>query len=223
MKRLLSDFSEIQVVDEASNVAEAIDKIKLHSPDLLFLDIQLREDTGFDLLKKAEYSGEVIFVTAWDQYALRAFEVNALDYLQKPVSPERLGVAINKLNTNKASITKTKFKKFNIDDMVFLNLGNKIRFLQVESILIITAVGAYSELSTIDGEKGLVTKALKEWEERLPVNFFVRVHRSTIINIKYIMNISKEPNYSYRIYLKNINKEIIVSRRYAQKIKKIFG
>src|SRR3954470_2653116 len=97
LKKLLQEHSDIQVIDEASNADEGIEKIELQNPDLIFLDIQMPGKTGFDLLSELEKSPRVIFTTAYDEYALKAFEVNALDYLLKPVEPKRLADAVHKL------------------------------------------------------------------------------------------------------------------------------
>src|SRR6187399_824579 len=97
LRKLLQDFPEIEVVDEAANVDEGIDKIDLHHPDLIFLDIQMPGKTGFDLLQEIDRAPHVIFTTAYDEFAIRAFEVNALDYLMKPVEPKRLADALHKL------------------------------------------------------------------------------------------------------------------------------
>src|SRR5688572_19388466 len=97
LRKLLQDFPEIEVVDEASNAEEGVLKIENHNPDLIFLDIQMPGKTGFDMLSELDHAPQVIFTTAYDEYALKAFEVNALDYLLKPVEPRRLADAVEKL------------------------------------------------------------------------------------------------------------------------------
>jgi len=97
LRKLLQEYPEIEIVDEAANVDEAVKKIKEHTPDLIFLDIQMPGKTGFDLLNELEHTPDIIFTTAYDEYALRAFDVNALDYLLKPIEPKRLAEAIHKM------------------------------------------------------------------------------------------------------------------------------
>src|SRR5881227_3521711 len=105
LKKLLQEFGEIEVIDEAANVQEGVEKIEQHNPDLIFLDIQMPGKTGFDLLEELERSPKVIFTTAYDEFALKAFEVNALDYLLKPVEPRRLSDALEKLKKSHTSLT----------------------------------------------------------------------------------------------------------------------
>src|SRR5213080_1812145 len=107
LKKLLQDFGEIEVIDEASNVQEGIEKIEQQNPDLIFLDIQMPGKTGFDLLEELERAPKVIFTTAYDEFALKAFEVNALDYLLKPVEPKRLADAVMKLHHVESSGSNT--------------------------------------------------------------------------------------------------------------------
>lgn len=222
LKSLLSDYNLIEVVGEADSVITAIKLINEKDPDLIFLDIQMPGESGFDLLDKIDLKAKVIFVTAFDEYAIRAFEVDAVDYLLKPVNPERLKSAIERLEREglREVITKRKLK---YDDMMFIVINNHIKFLRVSSIACIQAAADYSEIITTDGKKGLVQKSMSEWEERLPENYFIRIHRSTIINMEYVDRVEEWFNNSYHVYLKNIDTPFIISRRYAAKIKERLG
>lgn len=222
LKSLLSDYNLIEVVGEADSVNTAIKLINEKDPDLIFLDIQMPGESGFDLLDKIDLKAKVIFVTAFDEYAIRAFEVDAVDYLLKPVNPERLKSAIERLEREglREAITKRKLK---YDDMMFLVINNHIKFLRVSSIACIQAAADYSEIITTDGKKGLVQKSMSEWEERLPENYFIQIHRSTIINMEYVDRVEEWFNNSYHVYLKNIDTPFVISRRYAAKIKERLG
>jgi two-component system, LytTR family, response regulator len=139
LKKLLGDYPEIEVVDEAANVDEGIQKIEVHNPDLIFLDIQMPGKTGFDLLRELNRTPEVIFTTAYDEYALRAFEVNALDYLLKPIEPKRLADAIHKLEEEDtaeetettAAVNKTILSE---SDQVFVKDGERCWFVKLSEI-----------------------------------------------------------------------------------------
>lgn len=223
---LLDELSEIEVVAEAEDVKSAVEAIKQHQPDVVFLDIQMPGATGFELLDYIDYQGHIIFVTAYDDYALRAFEINALDYLMKPVHINRLTQAIQRLETNKEEVQKkrtTRHDKLHYDDQLFTTLGTKMQFLKINQIVLIQSDGDYTQVYTSNGKHGLANKTMKEWEERLPENHFLRVHRTSIVNTEYIDSIDKWFNYSYQIKLKGIEEAVIVSRRYAKKMKDLFG
>lgn len=219
---LLKNFSNIEIVSEAEDVPSAIAEIKTHDPDLLFLDIQMPGDSGFELLNKIDFKGKVIFVTAYDKYAIRAFDVNAIDYLMKPVLPERLRKAIEKLEEDEQQII-VEGKKLKYDDRLFINFNDQMKFLKVNSIVCIEANGDYTNLYLKDGGKGLVLKPMNEWEDRLPENYFSRIHRSSIINLDFVMKVEKWFNYSYRIHMKSIDEPLTMSRRYAKRLKDKMG
>jgi two-component system LytT family response regulator len=225
LRELLADFKDVQVIGEAKNLTEAVTLIKLEKPDIVFLDIQLRQENGFDLLEKVVHNFKLIFVTAFDEFAIRAFEINALDYLLKPVNPKRLKASIDKLY--KVDVMPVlPVQKLSIDDSIFLNLGEHSHFLQINQVSHICASGDYSEVFTISSDSVervlLVEKSLKEWEVRLPEKSFVRIHRSTIINISQIDSMQTLPNRTMEVCLKNSTRTFTVSRRYATKLKQQF-
>ena len=222
MISLLSEHDNITVVGEAGDVKTAINAIGRFNPDVIFLDIQMPGESGFDLLEKIETDAKIIFITAFDEYAIRAFEVNALDYLLKPVNPHRLRRTLERLELNDIP-GKNQTRMLQYDDRLFLMLDNHLRFLKINTILSITSAGDYSEIMTTDGQKGLVLKSLKEWQMRLPQQYFSRIHRSTIVNMEYIDRLDEWFNYSYRVYLKGIGKPFVMSRRYAARLKKMLG
>jgi two-component system LytT family response regulator len=220
---LLEQHDNIRVVGQADSVPTALDQLHRLKPDLIFLDIQMPGESGFDLLEKESVEAQIIFVTAYDDYAIRAFEVNALDYLLKPVNPERLARAIARLGTSRRSLSKDKWRKLAYDDRLFLMLGQNIRFLKVSTVLCVSAAGDYSEVKTTEGESGLTMKSMKEWEYRLPEQYFCRIHRSTIINMEYVEKIEEWFNYSFRVHIEGVEEPFIMSRRYAMKLKEKLG
>lgn len=217
----LNLIQEIEVVGEADCVPAAIEAIKKLKPDVIFLDIQMPGQSGFELVEQIDFEGRIIFVTAYDEYALRAFEINALDYLMKPVNKERLENAIDRI-TSPQKEEDHSHDKLNYDDQLFTTIGSKMQFLKINQIILIQSDGDYTNINLDSGTHGLVNKTMKEWEERLPENHFVRVHRTSIINTAHIENIEKWFNYSYRVVLKGIKEPVVISRRYAKKLKDLF-
>lgn len=221
MRRLLADFDEILIAGEAENLSEAAALIEKECPQLVFLDIQLGHENGFDLLEKIALNFKLIFVTAFDAYAIRAFEVNALDYLLKPVNPERLEKAIARFaDENRAE--KAEIRLLEFADRIFLELGERSVFLKVCDISHINSAGDYSEIFTVAGKKFLLEKPLREWEERLPEKHFLRIHRQTIINLEEIETIETWFNRTFQVRLKNCPHPLAVSRRYALRLKQKF-
>jgi two-component system, LytTR family, response regulator len=224
LRSLLSDVAQIEVVGEAENIVQALQLIQTEKPQVLFLDIQLVGETGFDLLEKVGAADfKTIFVTAFDAFAIRAFEVNALDYLLKPVNSERLKKAIEKLVEEPEAAPRENLRRLEYDDRLFLELGQRSVFLKVNRISHILSSGDYSEVFTSDAQKFLVEKPLREWEARLPEKHFVRIHRGAIVNLECVERVESWFNRSYQIYLQNNREPLAVSRRYAAKLKEKFG
>lgn len=221
LRSLLAEHSSVEIVGEAECVAAAAELARTAQPDVVFLDIQMPGESGFQLLERLPVLCKVIFVTAYDAYALRAFEVNALDYLLKPINPARLAAALARLSANETSHVPAR--KLEYDDRLFLEIGERAQFLKLEQIVCLRAAGDYSELVTTDGKVSLILKSLKEWEERLPEKHFTRIHRSTIINLEYVERIESWFNRSWQIHLRHLNEPLLVSRRYAAQLKQKFG
>jgi two-component system LytT family response regulator len=174
-------------------------------------------ETGFDLLEFINPNINIIFVTAFDEYAIRAFEVNALDYLLKPVDGERIKEAIDRIEYQQDD--NVFHEELTYEDNLFLKLNNSYNFLRVNKILAIKAADDYSEIFTVDGKKQLVYKKMHEWENRLPIQHFCRIHRSTIVNIGRIDKIEPWYNQSHHVYIKGIDEPFTMSRRYFKSIK----
>jgi two-component system LytT family response regulator len=222
LKSILKEFVEIDVIGEADNPGEAKRLVDLMNPDIIFLDIQMPGKSGFELLQELHTDAKIIFVTAYDEFAIRAFEVNAQDYLLKPVNRDRLSLAIEHLQNDKEMKTED-FRKLEPDDNIFLMVNNSYHFIKVNTFIKIMSAGNYSEIFTESKLKGLVLKSMREWEMRLPENNFVRIHRNAIINLEYLDHIEEWFNYSYQVYLKGLEKPLIMSRRYAAKLKERMG
>lgn len=223
MITLLAKHDNIEVVGEAASINDTVKLIETRKPDLVFLDIQLVGENGFDLFDKINAGFKTIFVTAYDNYAIRAFEVNAFDYLLKPVNPKRLAQTINNLTEPVNETNLTEKVKLLYDDRIYLTLKNSSKFLELKNISAIYAENEYSRILIKDGSSVLVYKSLKKWEEKLPENHFQRIHRSSIININYVNNIKKLPNNTFQVFLSNIETPLEMSRRFAAKIKSEFN
>ncbi len=222
LRVMLDEFSELEIVGEAANVAQAIPLIQEIKPDVIFLDIQMPGASGFDLIEMNPIDAEIIFITAYDKYAIQAFEVNALDYLLKPISRERLAHAVSRLKTGPAP-AEWKPKKVTYQDVIYVLADGSLKFIKLSLLKALTAAGNYSYMIYGDKPKALVSKTLQEWEDMLPEKYFVRIHRSTIINFEFVEKVKKCENYSHEVYLRDIEKPFTMSRRYAAKLRTLYS
>ncbi len=218
LRVLLDSHKNIEVLGEASNGPDALEMIRDVHPDLVFLDIQMPGMNGFDVLEKISSDINVIFVTAFDEFALRAFEVNALDYLLKPVSADRLQQSIERLEL-KPDDAEDSQRDLEYNDRLLLKLDTSLGFLKISTIICITSAGDYSEVLCTNKKKVLVHKSMAEWETRLPDAYFNRIHRTTIVNMECVDRLEEWFNNSYRVYLKGIEEPYVMSRRYVTKLK----
>jgi len=224
LKRLLKDFSALEIIGEAANADEAIEKIETARPDLLFLDIQMPGRNGFELLESLIYVPKVIFTTAFDEYALKAFEFNALDYLLKPVEPKRLAVAIGKVENHQREEEKNsrlQSSPLGDADQVFVKDGERCWFVKLRDIRLLESEGNYTRLY-FDKNKPLVLRSLNYLEARLDEKTFFRASRKHIINLRWIETI--EPGFDGRLNVKLTGApEIEMSRRQSQKFKELMS
>ena len=226
LKRLLEQHTEIQIIDEASGVDEGVEKIELARPDLIFLDIQMPGKTGFDLLGELEKAPKVIFTTAFDEFALKAFEVNALDYLLKPIDPNRLSDAIQKLQTElqleQASLIGGSIRgPLTEADQVFVKDGEKCWFVKLAEIRLFESVGNYAKVY-FSTNKPLILKSLNALEDRLDEHVFFRANRKHIINLHWIEKIEPYFNGGLLVELKG-GEKIEISRRQTVKFKEMMS
>jgi two-component system LytT family response regulator len=224
LKKMLQDYPDIDVIDEAANAEEGIEKIETQNPDIIFLDIQMPGKTGFDLLASLEKAPHVIFTTAYDEYALKAFDVNALDYLLKPVEPKRLADAVHKLHdeisrekdphsNNRGPLTEA--------DQVFVKDGERCWFVKLSEIRLFESVGNYAKVY-FGTNKPLILKSLNALEERLDDHVFFRANRKHIINLRWIEKIEPYFNGGLLVELKG-GEKIEVSRRQTVKFKEMMS
>ena len=219
LKRLLTPFKEINVVGEAVNADDALEKIQELKPDLLFLDIQMPGKTGFDMLEELDAVPTVIFVTAYDEYALKAFEYNALDYLLKPIEPKRLEETVNKLIEKKRKKTISELDKdfLSEGDQVFVKDGEKCWFVKLETVRLFESEGNYVRIY-FGENKPLILRTLNYLDERLDDKTFFRANRKHIVNLKWIASIEPWLNGGLLVKLKD-GQKVEVSRRQAIKFK----
>ncbi len=218
LKRALKGFDDFVLIGEAENADEAKDLIEKEMPDLIFLDIQMPEKSGFDLLESLVNVPTVLFTTAYDQYAIQAFEVNALDYLLKPIREERFAKAIEKIR-NSAKLKSSLGNSENKDRKIFIKDGEKRFFIQLEEIYLVESLENYTRLYFQD-KKALQRRSLRQWEEILEEAIFFRINRTEIINIKFIQEVNK--TISGRLEVKLKTGELLeVSNRQAVKFKNI--
>ena len=187
IKRALQFYEDFVLIGEAENADNAKILIETEMPDLIFLDIQMPEKSGFDLLESLDNVPAVLFVTAYDQYAIQAFEVSALDYLMKPIREERFAKAIQKIRdaiNMKSSLNDSLAK----DRKIFIKDGEKRFFIQLDEIYLIESLENYTRLFFQD-KKALQRRSLRQWEEMLDKNIFFRINRTEIINTQYIQEV----------------------------------
>lgn len=226
LKKMLQDYPEVEVVDEAANAEEGIAKIESLQPDLIFLDIQMPGKTGFDMLSQLEKTPQVIFTTAYDEFALKAFEVNALDYLLKPIEPKRLADAVQKLNTSEIKEPRTENIGANNsllteNDQVFVKDGERCWFVKLNEIRLFESVGNYAKVF-FGANKPLILKSLNSLEERLDEKTFFRANRKHIVNLRMIEKIEPYFNGGLLLELKG-GEKIEVSRRQTVKFKEMMS
>ncbi|TAE22121.1 MAG: DNA-binding response regulator [Candidatus Kapaibacterium sp.] len=256
MRQALADFAgRVTVIGEAASKQEAVAYLASPQnprPHVIFLDINMPNGSGFEVLEEIDYDGEeqirIVFVTAYDEYALRAFKVNALDYLLKPIDPDRLEQTLMRLERGLSVAQKASFhgeehpegamenqksaseqtaaasltsSKLTSGDMVFVVMGRTRRFVPLPEIVCIVASDNYSELHFADGKKAMLLRTMNEWEELLPEQDFLRIHRATIINLAYLdPSRPIEPSGSGAVvFLRDRAEAFSVSRRSFAKLK----
>ncbi len=226
LRRLLGGFAEIEIVGEAANAKQARQQIAAMRPELLFLDVQMPAETGMELLESLEPPApEVIFTTAYDEFAVKAFELNALDYLLKPVDPVRLVAAIEKLRAkragqvlaNEAVSARAARERLAGEDKVFVREGDRCWFVEVKSIRLLESEGNYTRVHFDDAQPQLF-RSLNAMEERLDPKFFFRANRRQIINLAWIDRIEPWFSGGLLVQLKG-GAKVELSRRQAQEFR----
>ena len=226
LKKLIADFPEIILIEEASNAAEGIEKIDSLQPDVIFLDIQMPGKTGFEMLAELNHVPQVVFTTAYDEFALKAFEVNAFDYLLKPIDPKRFAETVQKLliapDPQPAAGTDIPYRGILQEhDQVFVKDGDRCWFVKLSEIRLFESVGNYAKVF-FGANKPLILKSLNALEERLDSKVFFRANRKHIVNLRMIEKV--EPYFNGGLLLEiQGGEKIEVSRRQAVKFKEMMS
>jgi two-component system, LytTR family, response regulator len=255
LKNTLLECGDVHIVGEADDVASARALVSAHPEiDGIFLDIQLPGGTGFDVVSEIQDMQKVVFVTAYDQYAIRAFNVNALDYLLKPVVPERLSQSLERLRTHQEVSTRKQTSALATpppvpvvtkaapnpphllvsaetvtntvlmeNDQLLLKVGAKNKFCSVKDVVFVRSADNYTEVHCSDGTLSLMRKTLEEWAVVLPSAVFVRIHRSAMINIRYISETEQDIGGRLLIRLRGVEEELTASRGYAITLKEVLS
>jgi len=223
--KLLNEHPEIEVIGEAANADEAMDLIEKLNPDLLFLDIQMPGKSGFELLEKLDTVPMVIFTTAFDEYALKAFEVSALDYLLKPIQPERLNETITKLikaeSGQGSESVENDGTRLKLNDRVFVKDGDRCWFVSLSNIRLFESDGNYIKVY-FDTFKPMIHKSLNALDDKLDQRMFFRASRKHIINLSWLETIEPWFNGGLMVKLKG-GEKVEVSRRQASKFKEMMS
>lgn len=218
LKELLKNHPQIELIAEAENVSKAYEIITAENPDLLFLDINMPEKDGFQLLEMLDKIPTVIFTTAYDEYAIKSFEYNAFDYLLKPIHPERFDKSIAKLLPFiEEKKLQSKEKVLTVNDQIFIKEGEKCWMVKLKDILLFEIAGNYTRVYFFNN-KPLIYKSLSKIEEKIDSKLFFRINRQQIINISKIVKVTPWFNGKLKMELER-EIEVEVSRRQALKFR----
>jgi two-component system LytT family response regulator len=222
LRRLLASHPDVTIVGEAANADEAVAQLTAPAIDVVFLDIQMPGGSGFDVLERLDRVPLVVFTTAFDEYAVRAFEVNAFDYLLKPVRPERLASALDKARTTltPARDMRTERQRSSTE-RVFLRDGERCWIVQWAEIVLFEVEGNYAR-AYFGAHRPLVRASLNALEARLDPALFFRASRQHIVNLRFIESVETAPDDTYIIHLKN-KSEVPVSRRQSRQLRESLG
>ncbi len=226
LKMLLNEHIEIEIVAEAQNGEEGIAKIKEFNPDLIFLDVSMPGMTGFEMLKQLEDAPQVIFVTAYDEFAMKAFDLQAIDYILKPIDATRLAQSIKKAVSENSLdddilLLDRKTRVLNPEDKVFIKDGEKCWFLELDKIRMLESDGNYVKVY-FDQFRPMVLRSLNGFESRLNPEHFFRANRKFIVNLNHVIAVETWFNGGLKVELSK-GEKIEISRRQAIKFKEVFS
>lgn len=216
LRTLLAAHPEIQVVGEARNVTEAIEQFRTLRPDLIFLDIQMPKRDGFSLLPELIPVPDIIFVTAYDHFAVKAFEINAVDFLSKPVSADRLAIALTRLTDP----VKRKAGPFKPDDCVFLHASREVCVVIAKDISFIEAYHNYSKVHLVHRKPIFMRRTMSEWSKMLPEEIFFRPYRSLIVNCQAITDIIPKPKEHSSVHFTGGQGSVELGRGASRKLRR---
>jgi two-component system LytT family response regulator len=224
LKKVLEQFPHINIIGEASSFDEAKEVVNRLKPDLLFLDIDLNGLISIDLLEELNCTPKIIFITSHENFAIKAFEMNAIDFIIKPISAKRIANAIERVSLPSVAVNDNNLnegeERFQSDQIILLNFDNKMNFIKIKDINYIEAYGNYTKINMLDGKLSITYNSIKNCENKLPLDIFIQIHRSTVVNLINVLKIEKWTNDTGRLYLKNVDKPFEISRSYFFQIKK---
>lgn len=222
IRGLLRAHPSVAVVGEADTIEEGERRLGGDDYDVVFLDVQLRGGTGFDLVPFVRAGARIIFITASDQHAVRAFEVNALDYLIKPIRPERLETALHRLARSASTppMPAAHPPPLTPADSIYLRIGNGTsRFVPLSDLVLVASNENYSEAHLADGTRLMVRRTMKAWEDVLPPTHFVRVHRTTIVNLARYRGADRQSYETTLLHLDGLAEPVRASFRYLADVR----
>jgi len=226
LRSLLKEYQEIDVVAEAINGIDGIEKIKEFNPDLIFLDVSMPGMNGFEMLKHLEELPQVVFVTAHDEYALQAFENQALDYILKPIYPEKIANVVRKIShensfEDEQLLNLRKLRRLGENDKVFIKDGEKCWFIELKNVRMMESDGNYVKVY-FDTFRPMVLRSLNSFEEKLDNEVFFRANRKFIINLNHVVAIENWFNGGLKVELSK-GEKIEISRRQAIRFREVFS
>ena len=210
LRRMLQAHADVQVVGEAANSDEAVARLAEQRVDLLFLDVKLPGESGFDLLERLDAVPPLIFTTAYDEYAVRAFEVNAFDYLLKPIRPERLAAALDKLRAAPKVVRPAP-------ERIFVREGDRCWIVALAEVALFEADGNYTRIY-FGANRPLIRSSLQSLEARLDPAVFFRASRSHVVNLRFVESVESGVDDSYTVRLRN-GQTVPISRRQSQRLR----
>jgi len=227
LREMLAAHADVSIVGEAGLLPAARALLARDDYTLVFLDVQLRGGTGFDLAPHVREGAAIVFVTGFERFAVRAFEVNALDYLVKPVTAERLATTLRRLSAVAASARPSEEVPapgaFAPDDRVFLKNERGARLVPVTDLSAIISRENYTDALLADGARFFMRRTLKAWEESLPADLFLRVHRTTLVNLRHIERISEPDGETPQLHLRGVTDPVACSHRLSPELRRRLG
>lgn len=215
LRELLEYHPEIEVVAEADTVPSLVALANRECPDLIFLDVQMPPHSGFDAIAQIHHHPRIIFITAYDSFAVKAFETNAVDYLLKPVHPERLAETIRRLHAQRPDPTPSP------EDRITLKDKGEIRKVPLHNIAVIQAEGDYSRIVTAGQKPLLILRTLQEWEETLPSPPFFRLDRSLLVNLNQVRSVKAISRNETHLALDGAEEPVILGRAASLRLKRL--
>lgn len=221
MRELLAAHPDLEIIGEADGVSSAIALIQETHPDVVFLDVQMPPGSGFTVLPHLPPQTNIVFVTAHDNFAVKAFEANALDYLLKPVHPDRLAETVRRIGIKEPPLENAPTTRLQIDDLVPLQDRGQLHMIPVRKIAAIVAEGSYSRVLLCGQKDMLLLKRMKEWDERLPAPIFARIDRSLLINLDLIRTVRVENRNETHVILADVPEALILGRSASVRLRKL--